>query len=175
MVKYHEVSITAGGAFCYSDAAILDSSYLYLASLFGRPAAVKAIAAGIISGKSIRLGDTSADRPSGKMRIVSQGFEDGISHRIVFCPEYFTGRDVRILVSEDKKRAFDFLDTQVSTPLKEEWADWLWERVFTPLPLIGFGVVNGKDLQESYLVRLDKTPEEIDELVLEGLRTGELN
>ena len=96
-------------------------------------------------------------------------------HKVILCPAYFTGSDARIVVGEDRKRAFEFLDSAVSTPLKEEWADTLWELVFEPKPLFGFGSIENRDLNQVYLVSLDKTPEEVDELVLDGIRNGELN
>jgi glycosyltransferase involved in cell wall biosynthesis len=63
----------------------------------------------------------------------------------------------------------------VSTPLKEEWAEVLWEQIFVPKRLTGFGQIQGKDLSEVYLVNMEKTTDEVDGLVIEGIKTGALN
>jgi len=175
------VEVWLGGVSCYADAAIFDadSEQVYFVSLFGRPGVVRAIGAAILQGVHVRLGRTSVRKPFvGSMRSFTQNLGGGLCHKIVLCPEYFAGSSLsrgRVLVGEDKTRAFQFLDSIVSTPLKAEWADTLWEKVFEPKPLTGFGFLDGKDLAEAYLVRIDKSREEVDELVLEGLRAGELN
>jgi hypothetical protein len=112
------------------------------------------------------------------MRSFTQNLEGGLCHKIILSPEYFAGSVIstgRIILGEDKERAFQFLDSIVSTPLKTEWADTLFGKVFEPKHLTGFGFLDGKELTEAYLVQVTKTLEEIDELVLEGLRAGELN
>ena len=177
--KYVEVWL--GGVSCYADAAIFDadSEQVYFVSLFGRPGVVRAIGAAILQGTHVRLGHTSVRKPyAGSMRSFTRNLGGGLCHKIVLCPECFAGSALsngRILVGEDKTRAFQFLDSIVSTPLKAEWADTLWEKVFEPKPLTGFGFLEGKDLGEAYLVKMNKSREEVDELVLEGLQTGELN
>jgi hypothetical protein len=177
--NYREVWLS--GVSCYADAAIFDvsSEQVYLVSFFGRPGVVRAIGAAILQGIHVRLGRTSVRKPfMGSMRSLTQNLGGGLCHKIVLCPDYFAGSSLltgRILVGADKKRAFQFLDSIVSTPLKAEWADTLWEKVFEPKHLMGFGFLDGKELTEAYLVQVTKSQEEVDELVLEGLKTGELN
>ena len=174
MENYYEVYMS--GASCYTDAAILNEDALYLVSLYGRPASVKAIGAGILSGKSAFIGDRRVSRPMHyHLRAITRNLENGLSHKVIFSPNHFTGADSRILVGEDKKSAFSLLNTVVSTPLKEEWAEFLWERVFVPKRLIGFGQIQGKDLDEVYLVSVEKTTDEVDALVLEEIKAGILN
>jgi hypothetical protein len=174
MNNFHEVFMA--GASCYADAAIIKEDCLYLASLYGRPSSVKAIGAGIISGRSVFIGEYKVSREAGySLKAVTQNIENGLCHKVIFSPLHFTGSDMRILVGEDKKSAFNLLNTVVSTPLKEEWAEVLWEHVFTPLPLIGFGQINGKDLSEVYLVNVEKTTDEVDALILEEIKAGTLN
>ena len=174
MDEFHEVYMA--GAYCYADAAIIGDASLYMVSLFGRPGVVKAIGAGILSGRSVAIGDAYVARPShASLRVITRNIETGLCHKIIFSPEHFTGSDMRILVGEDKKTAFNFLNQVVSTPLKEEWAEFLWERVFVPKRLMGFGQMDGKDLSEVYLVSVDKTTDEVDALVLEEVKAGILN
>ena len=175
------VEVWLGGTSCYADAAIFDANTeeVYFVSLFGRPGVVKAIGAAILQGINVWLGDTSVRKPFvGSMRSFTQNLGGGLCHKIVLCPEFFAGSapsNGRILVGEDKTRAFQFLDSIVSTPLKAEWADTLFEKVFEPKHLTGFGFLEGKNLDDVYLVKMDKSREEVDELVLEGLKAGELN
>jgi len=174
MENFHEVFLA--GATCYADAAIVDDACLYMVSLYGRPGTVKAIGAGILSGRSVVIGDIHVSRPVHvNLRAITQNIENGLCHKVIFSPNHFTGPDTRILVGEDKKSAFNLLNTVVSTPLKEEWADFLWERIFVPKRLMGFGQMEGKDLSEVYLVSVEKTTDEVDALVLEEIKAGILN
>ena len=162
------VEVYQTGIMCHADAAIMDNAgYLYLVSLFGRPGLVKAIGAGFLTGKDVYVNGVSVTRPGNTLQAVTSNLDDGLAHKVIFAPEFFTGENRRILVGEDRKSAFQLLDSAVSTPLKEEWSDFLWEAVFTPSRLIGFGQVNGKDLDEVYLVNVEKTTDQIDALILE--------
>jgi len=172
------VEVKSLGIKCYSDAFIGDrnTSALYFASLFGRPALVKAIGAAILEGQLVHFGDQPIYRMMAHpYRSITQALGNGVAHRVLFCEEYFMGNRARILIAEDKRRAFELLDTAVSTPLKEEWADKLWNMVFEPKRLDGFGSIEGKTLEEVYLVTLDKTVDEVDALVLESIKIGKLN
>ncbi len=173
--KYLEVSLL--GISCYTDAFIADqdSQILYFISLFGRPSSVKAVGAAIIDNRDVAVGNLLLRRPPWKLRTFTQNLGGGLVHRIIICEECFTGDRLRILVGEDKTTAFSFLDSVVSTPLKEEWAESLWKKVFEPKSLLGFGALEGRDLNEVYLVTLDKTVDEVDSIVLDGIRAGELN
>jgi len=184
-MKYREggitdeyVSVYQAGVMCYSDAIIMDDvGFFYLISLFGRPGLVKAVGAGLIEGYTTKINGVSVSRPSSTaLQAVTQNLEDGLTQKVIFAPEFFTGQHVRVLVGEDRKSAFRMLDSAVSTPLKEEWADFLFSAVFSPQKLVGFGHVNGQDLSEAgvYLVSLDKTTDEIDALVMEEINLGNL-
>jgi hypothetical protein len=174
MENFHEVFMA--GASCYADAAIINDGCLYLASLYGRPSSVKAIGAGILTGRTVIIGDFQVSRHHDySLRAVTQNIENGLCHKVIFSPSLFTGSDMRVLVGEDKKTAFNLLNSVVSTPLKEEWAEFLWERVFVPKRLIGFGEIQGKDLSEIYLVSVEMTTDEVDTLVLEEINAGMLN
>ena len=176
MERYMEIS--AGFTSCYTDAFIGDDAEgrLYFVSLFGRPSLVKAVGAAILEGRSVNIGNMVLRRPARfRMHVLTQNLGTGIAHKVIFVKDMFSGADVRIVIGEDKQRAFEFLDSVVSTPLKEEWADTLWQKVFEPKDLIGFGQLEGKDLSKPYLLRLDKTVDEVEDLVLEGIMMGELN
>ncbi|MEA3427848.1 MAG: hypothetical protein U9Q84_01230 [Thermodesulfobacteriota bacterium] len=175
MQTYQTVSMF--GVECYTDAYIADDNEnLYLISLFGRSGTVKAIGAAIIEGRSIGIKETDTvfTRVHTALKVITQNLSDGVCHKALLAPEWFTGDTNRIVIGEDKKRAFHFLAANISTPLKEEWTDALWKSVFTPQPLTGFGYLNGKGLNECYAITMNKTVEEVDKLVLQGITTGEL-
>ncbi len=94
---------------------------------------------------------------------------------MILCPDYFQGIDTRIILGQDKQRAFEFLGDMLSTPLKEEWADWLWSRVFDTDPLTGFGFLESYDLADVCAISVNMTVDEVDALVLDGISCGELN
>ena len=173
MIKYHEVFMA--GVSCYADAAIVDDDYVYMISLYGRPGTVKSIGAGILSGRLIFVADFHVSRhPDYSLRAVTQTIEKGLCHKIIFSPDHFIGPDKRILIGEDKDAAFNLLDAAVSTPLKADWADFLWNRLYYPQPLYGFGQLRGKNLSDVYMVTIDKTTEEVDALILEETESGVL-
>jgi len=174
--SYIQVSFLA--MTCYCDALIADpdKQELYFASLFGRPGLVKAIGAAILETRTVHFGQMPLRRVRGwAYRVITQSLGGGVTHKVLLCEEFFTGPSARIIVGEDRQRVFEFLDNIVSTPLKEEWADVLWERVFEPKQLFGFGSIQGKELSPVYLISLGKTVNEVDGLVLESIRAGELN
>jgi len=174
MSKYIEVNYV--GLRCYTDSYIASNNgYLFYISLFGRPALVKALTAVILGGKSIFVGEQMVVKASSRTETFTQNFKRGLVHKVILSSEYFKGPDVRIVIGKDRQRAFQFLDSVVTTPLKKTWADWLWGKAFEPEPLKGFGSIDSKDVSEAWLIRLTKTTDEIDELVLEGLKSQEIN
>jgi hypothetical protein len=108
------------------------------------------------------------------LQSATQNLGYGLCHKALLCPEYFEGADCRIIPAGDKQRAFEFLAGVVSTPLKGDWADWLWSEVFEPVSLTGFGHLDGQDLTDMCAISLSKTTEEVDALVLEGIAAGQL-
>lgn len=174
---WHEVRML--GVACYADAYILsnsDPAMVHFISLYGRVGVVKAIGAAILEGRTVYIEDTAVIRADGySLQSVTQNLGYGVCHKVLLCPEYFQGSDCRIIVGNDRQRAFEFLSGVVSTPLKDDWADWLWSEVFEPVPLTGFGHLDGHDLTDVCAISLTKTTEDVDALVLDGIAAGELN
>ncbi len=174
MNQYIEVSHS--GLRCYADSYIIsDDDFLFYISLFGRPALIKAITATILTGKNVYVSGQMVVKASSGTETFTQNLGGGLVHKVILSSEYFKGSDARIVIGKDRQRAFQFLDSVVSTPLKKDWADWLWGKVFEPEPLKGFGSIDGQSLKEAWLIRLTKTIDEIDELVLDGLRSQQIN
>ena len=165
------------GIGCYSDAFIVDTDFrrLYLVSLFERPNIVKAISSLVIQGTSIKIGAVQVSRPDIPVRVFTHT-ESGLSHKLLYCPDFFheTSTAGRILIKGDKDTAFRFLDNAVSTPLKREWLDFLIEREALKIKdLFGFGSLGDVDLSKAVFASLGD--ENIEDLVLNGIKSGEIN
>ena len=178
MSEYIEeyIEIGRGGVYCYADSYIVsDDDFLFFISIFGRPALIKSTTASILAGKNVNVGGQMVVKAGKGAEVFTQKLEGGLVHKVILSSEHFKGSNARIVIGKDRLRAFRFLDGVVSTPLKKSWADWLWEKVFEPEPLKGFGSIDGQDLTETWLIRLTKTIDEIDELVLNGLQSQQIN
>jgi len=180
-MQYLEIKGT--GASVYTDAFLIGVGniprhWIVFISLFGRPTAVKMVSALLLEQKQVWLEDGSELlRPHYSLRSLTEHVEGGVCHKVLFCPEYYTGQNRhagRVVLGEDKTAAFDYVASITTTPLKREWADFLWENVVEKERLRGFGTLDGRELDEAYIVTL---PEDInlDEVVLDGLRAGEID
>ena len=162
---------------CYTDAYICDDYNLYFISFFARPMVAKAIAAAIVQGRDVAIdGSLYAKRvPDEKMKVLTHNWGD-LTHKIIYAPRYFEhGSMARIVVGEDKEAAFDFLDSIVSTPLKKEWKEWLWENAVEKQKLTAFGEIDGVKLDPVYLIRpIDHDMRVYDVLILNALRNREI-
>jgi len=169
---YKEAKV--GHATFYVNALIADGWNFYFLSMFGRPSLIKAVSAAIAQGRYVEIGELEVSKPSfSGIKILTQSL-DGICHKVIYVPEYFqnTGRS-RIVLGEDLDTAFDFVENITSTPLKREWKQWLWDEVLEKEKLTCFGSIGDIELNQAYLVRLCDT--NLDDLVLEGIRSGKLN
>jgi len=161
----------------FTDAYICDDRYLYLISLFARPMVSKAAAAAIVQGREVSIGaGMGIKRVSDELKVLTHNFGD-ITHKVIYAPHYFhKGGMVRIVVGEDLNTAFDFIDSVISTPLKREWKQWLWENGVKKKKLTGFGEIDGVKLDPVYLVRpIDHRNEIYDDMVLNAIESGEIN
>lgn len=175
--KYRKVSVLGAG--CYTDAYIHNANErLYLISLFGRPGTVKAVAASFLTSIPLRieLGERNLltlNRASSKYRIFTCN-NDGLCHKVILSPDYFQGNQSRIIVKDDTDRIFHFVDSSISTPLKEVWIGWLLQRdVICSDEIYGFGRIDGINTEECRLFHAPYS-ENVDDVVLEGIRNGEL-
>lgn len=175
--KYRKVSVL--GANCYTDAYVHSTNeQLYLISLFGRPGTVKAVAASFLTSSSlhIELGKRNLltlSRACSKYRIFTCN-NDGLCHKVILTPDFFQGDQSRIIAKDDTDRIFHFVDSSISTPLKKVWIDWLLQRdVICSDEIYGFGRISGINTEECRLFHAPYS-EIVDNVVLEGIRNGEL-
>ena len=175
--KYRKVNVL--GANCYSDACIYDANErLYLISLFGRPGTVKAVAASFLTSVPLRieLGERkllTLKRANSNYRIFTCN-NDGLCHKVILSPNYFQGDKNRIIAKDDTDRIFHFVDSSISTPLKKAWIDWLLQRdVICSDEIYGFGRIDGINAEQCRLFYAPYS-EDIDNVVLEGIRNNEL-
>jgi hypothetical protein len=167
------------GVWAYTNAFILDDEEnLVMASVFGRPALVKAIVAGILERKPVNIeGIGTVMRPPSTAKTKTAVVEPGCWLKVFSIPDFFNGDRRRVVLGKDKVRAFHFVQEIVSTPMKPEWANWVWENVLDTTETQGFGVIDGKDLSVTrpYLIEVQQTDADIDYLVIEALRQGTIS
>jgi len=154
--------------------------YAHLASLIGTPSHIKALAATVFEGHSLRIfGDLNEDsfidtqmsfhlpqtnrtRKIGEAVnkiLVSHYLGRSKSHMTVFGPDL-------LIVQE---RAFRALDAATTVPLKHQWQEWLWEKM-NPEKLTSFG---GPELQEAYCLTIP-SDENLESQILEAIKDGEI-
>jgi len=164
------------GVWAYTNAFILDDDQnLLMTSVFGRPALVKAIVAGILERKTVDIeGIGPVMRPPWTAKTKTAVVEPGCWLKVFSIPDFFTGDRCRVVIGKDKVRAFQFVQETVSTPMKPEWADWVWENVLDTTETQGFGVIDGKDLSvmRPHLIEVQKSDADIDLMVIEALKQG---
>jgi len=175
--KYRKVSVL--GANCYTDAYIYDvNERAYLLSLFGRPGIVKAVTASFITSGSVYIEKDERDslslsRAHSKYRIFTHN-NNGLCHKVILSPDCFQGDQNRIIAENDTDRIFHFVDSSISTPLKREWINWLLQRnVICSDEIYGFGQIGGINTEECRLFHAPYS-ESVDDVVLEGIKNGEL-
>lgn len=157
---------------CFTDAYICDEDFVYLISIFGRQSITKAAAAAILNGREIELDGMILRRPySCEMKALTQNLKD-VTHKVIYCPFYFSGEGYRIIIGKDYDAAYDFIDSTTTTPLKREWKEWLWENALDVQKLVGFGSIDNLPLDQVFMVSLKSR--NLDELILEGLRSGQI-
>ena len=176
--KYRKVSVL--GANCYTDAYIYDvNERAYLLSLFGRPGIVKAVTASFITSGSVYIEKDERDslslsRAYSKYRIFTHN-NNGLCHKVILSPDCFQGNQNRIIAENDTDRIFHFVDSSISTPLKKEWINWLLQQedVIHSDKLYGFGQIGGLETEEYRLFHAPYSGD-VDDVVLEGIKSGEL-
>ena len=112
-------------AFC--DAVIFDNSELIAVSIVGRQNPVKAIFAGLTSGKYISIRDKSNSvyetlkRPRRTCSFKTTPIGDDLFQGVFFDKE---NKDL----ITTKKGFFNTVDTLFDIPVHEDWSEFLWEK-----------------------------------------------
>lgn len=153
---YGVVSMMGNGICCYCDKVILSKHgyrpECYFLSVFGREGDVLALTAMFLQNQEIDLEYEEVScwmtRTSvGNYRVLSKKIENGL-HRILYNRDLFEeSKESRILYGTSDESILDqfykWLDTAVSTPLKQEWSEkifrWLWADQREIIRCIGMG------------------------------------
>lgn len=150
----------------YVDSFILTetaASVKYL-SMFGTTGSIKSLTAQIIANRdSIHLMDDTnrfilqegykpleLKRGLDSMRTNTRNVKPGVTHKILFSPDYFVPWKKNGVLEfitfgstdeEARKRTFHIVDKLTQVPLKDAWIDWLWETLTLdstlPMPIVG--------------------------------------
>lgn len=162
----------------YTDGYAYDrASHLYLLSVAGYEARVKAITSALVSGRQIQI--IGRKRRSVRQdftrryRILGTRLGNGLFHQIVLADDFFKssreGDKLLYAGSEEDVPAlvYNSVKNDYSTPLVPEWSEWL------------YGKIRKEKRVEELLgtrrvIRLSVKEEELDGFVSEGVKNGEI-
>ncbi|MBW1947846.1 MAG: hypothetical protein JRI33_07915 [Deltaproteobacteria bacterium] len=153
-------------------------SCLYLLSVAGRDASVKAITSALVSGRRIEImSDEIIDVGTSfgqKYRILSTKLPDALLHQLVLAEGFFRSSDGRenLLYVDRKDDAarlvYDTVRNGYPVPVIPEWSEWLYERL------------RQEDYVEELLgtrqvLKLCLDEESLDAMVSDGVKNGEIS
>ena len=171
--NWKEVDVEA-----YTDGYAYDQySYLYLMSVGGYEARVKAITSALVSGKEIRI---VGENPlslwhsfSEKYKILGSRLGSGLIHQIVLADAFFKSSDKgdKLLYVDKEEDApemvYNSIKRNYSVPLIPQWSRWLYEKIKQENCL--------EELSGTKkVIRLSVSEEELDSFISEGIKNGEI-
>jgi len=163
----------------YTDGYAYDQySHLYLMSLAGYEARVKAITSALVSGREIEIMGQNPVRLwqdfSQKYRILSSKLGSGLLHQIVLADVFLKSSDrgPRLLYIDKEEDTSEIIYNAVkrsySVPLIPEWSGWLHKKMKRENCL--------EELSGTRkVVRLSVSEEELDSFISEGIKNGEID
>ena len=151
---------------------------VYMLSVAGHDSSVKAVTAALVSGRPI---DVVADRtitltkPYGEhYRVLSSKLPSAFLHQMVVSPRFSdAGEDGQRLIyigegEEADAILYEVVRGSYAVPLIPEWSRWLQEKL---ADVEALGELSGT----RRVLTLDADEELLDELISEGVATGEIS
>jgi len=163
----------------YTDGYAYDQYfYLYLMSVGGYEARVKAITSALVSGREIEITGKNplhlSQDFSQKYRILSTKLRNGLLHQVVLADSFFRSSDKgsKLLYIDNQKHAsemvYNAIKRNYSVPLIPEWSKWLYKKMKQENCL--------EELSGTKkVVRLSVSEEELDSFISEGIKNGEID
>ncbi|MCI0330691.1 MAG: hypothetical protein L0196_07035 [candidate division Zixibacteria bacterium] len=162
----------------YTDGYAYDQeSRLYLMSVAGYEAKVKAITAALVTGREIRIigrKNTSVRQDfSHRYRILGTTLGNNLLHQIVLADVFFKASyngDKLLYVDRDEDApalVYNSVRGDYSVPLIPEWSEWLYGKIRREKCL-------DELLGSRRVIRLSVREEELDAFISEGIRNGEI-
>lgn len=152
-------------------------SHLYLMSVAGYEARVKAITSALVTGREIQVirEDTfllSQDW-SQRYRILSTKLDNNLLHQLVLADCFLksSNNGNKLLYIDNEENApelvYNTIKTAYPVPLIPEWSEWLYRKVMQENRL--------EELSGTRkVVRLSVSEQELDNFISEGIRNGEI-
>ena len=150
---------------------------VYMLSVAGHDSAVKAITAALVSGRSIDVVSDSTltlMKPYGEhYRVLSSKLPSAFLHQMVVSERFFdAGEDgQRLIYIGDGEEAdailYEVVRSSYAVPLIPEWSRWLYGKL---ADVEALGELSGTRT----VLTLDADEELLDELISEGVATGEI-
>ena len=162
----------------YTDGYAYDQyKHVYLLSVAGYEARVKAITSALVTGRTIQIiGQENASVCqdfSHRYRIFSTRLGNNLLHQIVLADVFFrssNGGDKLLYVDKEERApelVYDAIKRYYSVPLIPEWSEWLYRRIQEENCL--------EELSGSRKVlRLSVQEEQLDTFISEGIKNGEI-
>ena len=162
----------------YTDGYAYDRySHLYLMSVAGYEARVKAITSALVTGREIQIigqDNTSACQDfSQRYRILSTRLGNNLLHQIVLADVFFrssNGGDKLLYIDKEDRApelVYDTIKRYYSVPLIPEWSEWLYRKIQQENCL--------EELSGSRRVlRLSVKEEQLDTFISEGIKNAEI-
>lgn len=152
-------------------------SHLYLISVAGYEARVKAITSALVSGRDIEIvgKDTTSvcQDFSQKYKILSTKLGSGLLHQVVLAEGFFKSSDNgnRLLYFDNESDAPELVYNSIkkgySVPLIPEWSQWLHRKLKQEDCL---GELSGT----KKVIKLSVSEEQLDSFIAEGVKKGKI-
>lgn len=151
-------------------------SYLYLLSVAGYEARVKAITSALATGREVEILEDSlclSSDPYQKYKVLSSRMSSGLLHQILLAENFFKflEKGSKLLYIDKKKHApeivYSIIKKNYAVPLIPEWAKWLYQKMKQENCLEEL-------LGTKQVVKLFVSEEELDSFISEGVKNGEI-
>ena len=138
-------------AFC--DAVIFDNSELLAVSIVGRQNPVKAILAGLTSGKYVSIQDNSKSvyetikRPKRTCSFKTTPIGDDLFQGVFFDKE-----NKGLITTE--KGFFNTVDSLFDIPVHEDWSAFLWEKGLETGNIRKLSIISENEMEDHFFIEL---------------------
>jgi hypothetical protein len=162
----------------YTDGYAYDNySNLYLLSVAGHDAKVKAITSALVSGGDIEIVKKNpiylSSDFSQKYRILSTKLDSGLLHQIALVDSFFKSYDKgsKLIYVDNERNApeiiYNTIKNKLASPMIPKWAEWFYKKLKHENCLEDL-------LGTRKIIKLFVSEEELDSFISEGVKNGEI-
>lgn len=163
----------------YCDAYVYDEyRTIYLLSVCGQDSAVKAITSALVSFKSVEICNknnvvTVDTGYNNNYKILTTKLECGQLHQLLLIETFFNNESEEKLIYVEEgtdiiKTVYNQINRTYPVPLIPKWSEWLYHKI---RECEAIEALKGN----IRIIKLRVTEKELDELISNGIRSGEIN